>query len=534
MTLTERFLRSAKRHGPRIAIADSGGKRLTYKKLLVATLALKQLFERRFADDERVGILLPPGAGAVLAHMATIFAGKIPIHLNYSLGVKDLQEPIKRAGLKHIITSPKFLEALDSESPLPPERTVMLESLAGELKGSDKLKAALLASMPASLLTKLVCPVSDPEATATILFSSGSTGQPKGVVLSHRNVLANVDAFSESVRLTKEDALLGVLPFFHSFGHTVTLWGPLLRGAKAVYHPRPTDGARIGEICVEEQVTISLATPTFYQAWMRRIPEESFASLRLVVTGAEKLQARFRAAFETKYGHELYEGYGCTELSPVVSVNLPNFTNDSASASGNRPGTVGRPLPGISIRIQDPETRGELPPGEEGSVFVKGPSVMMGYLDDPERTAEVLQNGWYDTGDVGVLDGDGFLTLTDRRSRFAKIGGEMVPQGRVEESLNILSGDLCESVGVPIEDAPEIAVSCVPDDRKGERLVVLHTPLPYPKDQLTAAVKKCDLPVLYRPRPDQYFEVKGVPKLGTGKTDLKGLNDLALDCVGSK
>ncbi|MFT7486786.1 MAG: acyl-[acyl-carrier-protein]-phospholipid O-acyltransferase, partial [Candidatus Paceibacteria bacterium] len=484
---------------------------------------------RCFRGEERVGIFLPPGAGAVLAHLATIFAGKVPIHLNYSLGAKDLADPIKRAGLKHIITSPRFLKALDGDSPVSPEQAVMLESLAGELSSVDKLRALCLSLLPTWLLVRAVRPVIDPDATATILFSSGSTGKPKGVVLTHRNVLSNLDAFSEAVQLTEQDALLGVLPFFHSFGHTATLWAPLLRGSKAVYHARPTDGARIGELCAEEKVTIALATPTFYQAWMRRVPMESFESLRLAITGAEKLQSRFSSAFKDKYGLDLLEGYGCTELSPVVSVNLPDLEPVPHHESARREGTVGRPLPGISVRIVDPVSGLELAPGEEGSVMVSGPNVMHGYLDDPERTAEVLRDGWYDTGDVGVIDRDGFLTLTDRRSRFAKVGGEMVPQGRVESSLHCVCADLIQGAGMVSENSPEIAVTCVPDDRKGERLVVLHTSLPFEAEALCAALRAGDLPALYQPRADQYFLVAEIPKLGTGKTDLKALKDLALD-----
>ncbi len=531
-TLCERFLISAKRNSKRTAVVDSDGTRLTYKKLLVSTLALRSLFARRLRGSHCVGIFLPPGAGAVLAHLATTFAGKLPIHLNYSLGSADLQDPIRRAGIAQVVTSPRFLKALDTPSPMSSDATVMLEGLAAELTAWDKLRAALLASLPLWILLRLVKPVHSPEDTATVLFSSGSTGTPKGVVLSHRNVLSNVDSFSRAVSLGPEDSLLGVLPFFHSFGQTVTLWAPLIYGAKTVYHNRPTEGGRIAELCVAEGVTVCLATPTFYQAWMRRMPAAALASLRLAVTGAEKLQPRFAAAFEEKYGIHMLEGYGCTELSPCVSVNLPDLADVGQAQSGKRAGSVGRPLPGVSVRVLDQATGEILPPGAEGDLWVSGPNVMGGYLGDEARSAEVLREGWYDTGDIGLLDRDGFVLLTDRRSRFAKIAGEMVPEGRVEECLIELAADLCDAAGLDVEERPEIAVSAVPDDRKGERLVVLHTPLPFDVQLLTASLSQSQLPVLYQPRPDQYYKVPEIPKLGTGKTDLKGLKDLALDLVG--
>jgi acyl-[acyl-carrier-protein]-phospholipid O-acyltransferase/long-chain-fatty-acid--[acyl-carrier-protein] ligase len=528
-TLGERFLRAARYHRRRTALVDSSGTRLTYAQLLRASLALRARLLRELADEERVGILLPPGVGAVLATLAVTLSGKVPVHLNYSLGTAALADPIRRAGLVHVISSPRFLRALDAAPPLPGAGTWMIEDLVAGLRLSDKLRATVLGWLPAALLACLVRPVRSPRATATILFSSGSTGRPKGVVLSHGNILSNALAVGQAMGMTEADRLLGVLPFFHSFGFTATLWTPLLHGATAVFHPRPTEAQKIGELAASERVTICLATPTFYQGWMRRIPMQAFEHLRLAVVGAEKLQPRFADDFAAKYGIPLLEGYGCTELSPVVCVNLPDLARVQEHESASRAGTVGRPLPGVTVRIQDPETGAELPPGVEGSVFVTGPNVMQGYLDDPERTREVLVDGWYDTGDVGLVDRDGFLILTDRRSRFSKIGGEMVPQGRVEEELGRLSSELCDREGVESGLRPELAVTSVPDDRKGERLVVLHTALPYERAELVDALRASELPALFQPRPDQYFEVAAVPKLGTGKTDLKGLADLALD-----
>ena len=528
-TLTERFLRAAKRHASKDAVVDSTGTRLSYRKLLVSSLALRAGIERELPGEARVGIYLPPGAGGVIATLALSLAGRVPIHLNYSLGAEALQDPIRRAGLRHVISSPRFLKALGEDAPLAGEGTIDLEELGGRLTRGEKLRAALLAVLPTWLLVRLVRPVREAHEAATILFSSGSTGTPKGVVLSHRNVLSNVLALGQGIGLSSEDRVLGVLPFFHSFGFTATLWAPLLHGATVIYHSRPTDATRIGELAKSERATIALATPTFYQSWMRRIDAATFGHLRLAVVGAEKLPQRLAEAFHAKYGTELLEGYGCTELSPVVCVNLPDKSELPAHESSQRSGTVGRPLPGVTVRVLDPETDAELPPGEEGKVVVRGPNVMEEYLDDPVRTAEVLRDGWYDTGDIGLVDRDGFVVLTDRRSRFAKIGGEMIPQGRVEEVLNELAARM--SGDGDGEAPPELAVTAVPDVRKGERLVVLHTPLPFSLDELCDALSESELPALFCPRRDQYFEVPAIPKLGTGKLDLTGLRELALELV---
>lgn len=526
-TLTGRYLRAARRHAGNLAVVDSGGARLTHQKLLLSALALSRVLKRRFPEEERIGVFLPPGASATVATVALALAGKVPIHLNYSLGSAELQDPIRRAGLRHLLTSPRFLEALGGGSPMNEEGTLHLERLAQEVGLGDKLYAAVLGHLPGALLARLLRPVSSPRATATILFSSGSTGAPKGVVLSHGNVLSNALAVSQALQMSERDRMLGVLPFFHSFGFMATLWVPLLHGGAAVYHNRPTDAGRIGELCESEGVTIAIATPTFYQAWMRRIEPEQLASLRLAIVGAERLRSGLAQAFAERYGVELLEGYGCTELSPAVAVNLPGGESGVARHErGHQLGSVGRPLPGVTVRILDAETRQVLGPGVEGAVEVCGPSVMQGYLDDPARTEEVLRDGCYDTGDVGVLDRDGFLTLTDRRSRFAKIGGEMVPQGRVEERLSDLARELAGA-----SEPPEVAVTCVPDDKKGERLVVLHTALGFERAAWLEAIAASDLPALFRPRADQYFEVEAIPKLGTGKVDLRGLKDLALDLV---
>jgi acyl-[acyl-carrier-protein]-phospholipid O-acyltransferase/long-chain-fatty-acid--[acyl-carrier-protein] ligase len=527
-TLGGRYLRAARKYAGRTALVDSSGARLTHRRLLVSVLALCRECRRRFSPGERVGVLLPPGAPAVQVTLALTLAGQVPIHLNYSLGAQELSHPIQRAGLQRIVSAPRFLAVLGIEEP-PWEVDVLdLEQFAGAISARDKLAAVLASALPGGLLARLWRPAIDPSATATILFSSGSTGAPKGVVLSHANLLSNVIAISQVLALGEEDRILGVLPFFHSFGLTATLWVPLLQGATAVYHNRPTDGARIAKLCETEGVTVALATPTLYQAWMRRAAPEQLGRLRLAIVGAEKLRGALATAFEERYGLPLLEGYGCTELSPVVCMNLPDSDREVPGHERvHRPGTVGRALPGVCLRTVDPKTHAVLEPGAEGLLFVRGPNVMQGYLDDPEATAKVMHGKWYDTGDIGRVDRDSFLVLTDRLSRFAKIGGEMVPQGRVEEALAEVCSRLMEGAAGIEAAMPDFAVCAVPDEKKGERLVVLHTTLGFNPEDWCAGLAKAGLPAIFLPRADQYFEVPEIPRLGTGKLDLGRLKALA-------
>lgn len=522
-SLAWRFLRAARIHARKPAIVDSNGTQLSYRKLLIGTLAMRRMLSRELDGQMNVALMVPPSAGGAIANLSLALLGRVSVNLNYTMNNAALAAPIRTAGVTQLLTSRRFLKILKRDSPMSEESTLYLEDLSKKITKTDKLVSVLLSLLPPSLLARAGSPQRSARETATIIFSSGSMGEPKGVMLSHANILSNVQGVLQTLSIGKGDGLFGVLPFFHSFGYTVTLWGPLLAGAKAIYHANPLDAKVIGEMSEEHRATIFVATPTFYQAYMRRCSPEQFAHLRVALSGAEKLRRPLANAWEEKYGLPLMEGYGCTELSPVVSFNVPDVELMGERQLGNKPGTIGRALPGIATRIVDPDTGVRYGPGEEGLLLVKGPNVMQGYYNDPEKTAEVIQDGWYSTGDIAIMDAGGFLAITDRLSRFSKIGGEMVPHGRVEECLEAI----VSAHALDPESPAEVAVTALPDEKKGEQLVVLHTSLPISVEALLEELARGDLPKLFQPRAQNFIEVEAIPKLGTGKTNLKGLKQIA-------
>lgn len=509
----------------RFKVADTSGMQLTGGSLLVRTLVLRRLLAREvLAEDEKyVGLLLPPSIGAMLANAALPLLGRVAVNLNYTVSSEILNRCNAACGIRHVLTSRRVMQKLDLRVDA---ELVYLEDLIPKVKWTDKLIAAcegLL--MPLSWLKRrLGVDRIDPDDTLTVIFTSGSTGDPKGVVLSHRNVGSNVQAIPRLVTLHDDDVLLGTLPFFHSFGYTCTLWTTLMLPPAAVYHFSPLDAREIGKLCRKYGVSILMSTPTFLRSYIKRCDAEDLKTLEIVIAGAEKLTPDVADAFEKKFGVRPVEGYGTTELSPLVSVNVPPHRNTGLYPLGEKPGSVGRPIPGVEARIVDPETFQPLPAGGEGMLLIRGPNVMRGYLNRPQETAAVIRDGWYITGDMARLDEDGFIFITGRLSRFSKIGGEMVPHLAVEEALMRLVGD---------GDELKVAVSAVPDPRKGERLVVLHVPLDKTPQQLSRALQEMGLPNLFIPSPDSYYEVPEIPVLGTGKLDLRALKQRALELAGS-
>jgi acyl-[acyl-carrier-protein]-phospholipid O-acyltransferase/long-chain-fatty-acid--[acyl-carrier-protein] ligase len=517
---TRRFLRLCRRTMWRPKVADSLGIELTGAGLLTGAIAFRRLLLREVLapSEKNVGLLLPPSVPTVLANAALLLARRVAVNLNYTVSSEILNLCIARAGIRRILTSRRAMERFEH---LKPEaELVYLEDLKGKIAWADKAAAALQAWLvPVSVLERRFgLTAIDPDDLMTLIFTSGSTGDPKGVMLTYRNVGSNVEAFNRALHLKPTDTLLGVLPFFHSFGYTVALWAGMMLPPKLVYHTNPLDARQIGEISRKHRVTLLIIAPTFLRSYLRRVPAEDFASLELVVTGAEKLPRELADAFEKKFNVRPVEGYGTTELSPVVSANIPPGRAPGHAAQCKE-GTVGRPISGVQVKVVDLETGEDLPPGKSGMLLVKGPNVMRGYLDEPEKTAEVIRDGWYVTGDVAQLDEEGYIRITGRESRFSKIGGEMVPHLRIEEALGkLLALD---------EDKVSLAVTGVADQRKGERLVVLHTGLPIPPDQICRELAGMGLPPLFIPSPDSFLQVPEIPLLGTGKLDLRKLKALA-------
>ncbi len=511
-TLFDAFLRQAKDFPKHKILADSSGKEVTYRELLTSAV----LLGRRLRGEKTVGILLPPSVAGAAVNVALTGNGQVPVNLNYTLPLETVNSICKRAGINKIITSEKMLEKLDWPKD---DRMVFLESLAAAIPKNEKTDVYLkMKFLPVAILRRLFFSNAslNPADTAAILFTSGSSGDPKGVVLTQKNLTSNIRSIHTVLQLPNTDKLMGVLPFFHSFGLTASLWYPLLAGFKAVFHTNPLDCKTIAELCRAHQVTFVMGTPTFLSAYLRRIDKSDFASLRFAVAGAEKLRPELAKAFEEKYGVPVLEGYGCTELSPVAALNVPDITDGSVTQTGRKIGTVGRPLPGVSIKIVDPETFLPLEEGKSGLLLVKGANVMQEYLNDPVRTAEVMRDGWYITGDIATIDEDGFIQITDRLSRFSKIGGEMVPHILIEDKLHALVNAVDRM----------FVVAGIPDETKGEALVVLVAGYTGDLDQLWKDLKATDLPKLWLPDRDKFFTVDAIPLLGSGKIDMHKVKEI--------
>jgi acyl-[acyl-carrier-protein]-phospholipid O-acyltransferase/long-chain-fatty-acid--[acyl-carrier-protein] ligase len=387
---------------------------------------------------------------------------------------------IDQAKIRHVLTTRKVMEKLNFN--LNAE-VIYLEELRQQVTLADKLVAGLQAYvMPTGWLAKsLGAHRTRSDDLLTIIFTSGSTGTPKGVMLTHGNIAHNVDAVDQVVRLAPTDVVLGILPFFHSFGYTITLWGVTALNIRGAYHFDPREAMQIAKLCQKFQGTILLSTPTFLRMYLRRCEKESLASLEVVVCGAEALPRELADAFEEKFAVRPVEGYGTTELSPLVSVNIPPSRSSNELHIEHKDGTVGRPVPGVSAKVVDLDSGKPLGTNQPGMLLITGPNVMAGYLNRPDLTAEVMRDGWYVTGDVALIDDDGFIKITGRESRFSKIGGEMVPHGKIEEVLN-------QVIGVDEEVGLKAAVTAVPDPKKGECLVVIHTKIDKTPDELRKAL----------------------------------------------
>jgi acyl-[acyl-carrier-protein]-phospholipid O-acyltransferase/long-chain-fatty-acid--[acyl-carrier-protein] ligase len=518
--LHRQFIRSMRRHPFRFAMADQTRPQVSSLQALIGSLVLARALRPYWRDQRHVGLLLPPTVAGALVNVAAPLCGKTSVNLNYTVGKSGLEAAVRLASLRTIVTSRTFVEKAKLELPDGPA-IIWLEDLAKTISARQKFVAALLALCAPARFIEWACGQTTPmtmDDLATIIFSSGSTGEPKGVMLSHFSVDSNQRAASQVLQLFRTDRVLGILPFFHSFGYLV-FWLVCCSRIGIIFHPSPLDVAAIGELVRRYRVTFLVTTPTFLQLYQRRCTPEQFSSLRIVITGAEKLPARVAQAFEDRFGIEPVEGYGVTECAPVIAVNCPDYRAAGYYQPASRRGTVGQPLPGVSVQIVDPDSFAPLPPGTPGMLLVRGPNVMNGYLGREDLTVRAMRDGWYITGDIAILDDDGFLTITDRLSRFSKIGGEMVPHGTIEEALHIAAG----------LDTVAFAVTGIPDERKGEQLAVLHildnARIPEVIEKLTAN----GLPNLFIPPRGNFIKVDALPVLGTGKMDLRSLKRIAME-----
>ena len=533
LILPRKFLRMCRRRMRRPKVADSTGVELSGAGLLMRTLIFRRLLRRKVLapNEQNVGLLLPPSVGGLVANVALGIDCRIAVNLNYTMTSEVMNDCIVQCGIRHVLTSRRVMEKFNLK--LNAE-LVYLEDFKDKVTLADKLSAAAMTwLMPIRCLERRLGLIGlRNDDLLTIIFTSGSTGRPKGVMLTHGNVGSNIWAVDQILRLADDDVLVGILPIFHSFGYTTTMWTVLTLPPKGIYHYSPLEAREVGKLCRRHGATILVATPTFVRSYLRRCEPDDFAKLDVVFTGAEKLSPEVAAAFEQRFGVRPVEGYGATELSPVVCANMPPSRAASEEHEGVKEGTVGLPLPGVSVKVVDLDTGEDLGPNKSGMLLVAGPNVMKGYYARPDLTAEVIHeekmdqtatgapSRWYVTGDVAVIDDDGFVTITGRISRFSKLAGEMVPHIRVEEAIG-------QALGLD-EDDLKIVVTSVPDAKKGERLVVLYTELVQSPEDICQSLQASGLPPLWIPSPDSFRRVAAIPVLGTGKLDLKRVKDLAM------
>ena len=506
MLLHHRFVETAKRFGNKLAIIDRTlGRRVTYSKALIGSLILSEKFKTY--ESGFLGIMLPTSAGAVLSILGALMSGRVPVMINYSTGAAQNADFAQtKCDFRTIVTARGLLEKI--KCPVVPGM-VFLEDIMSGISLKDKLSALLRSKLPLSLLLKTLHGGTEDD-DVVVLFTSGSEKEPKAVPLSHGNIVSNVESISSMLNISHEDIFLANLPYFHVFGQTGNLWAPLYHGMTLVSCANPIDYKAICEIVREERCTLMVGTPSFLRGYVRKSEPGDFKSVRIALTGADKCPDALRKEFRGKHSIELLEAYGATETSPGISVNTP---------SENKPGSVGRPIPGVTVRIEHYETGEECRRGEIGKILVRGKNVMKGYFDDFEQTSLHIRHGWYDTGDMGYMDEDGYLWHVGRLKRFLKIGGEMVSLIRVEDVLErFLPPD----------------VSCcvveVPDHVKGAKIIAVVT---HPLDEKSTLRRMAEhLPNIALPR--QFVVLEEIPKMASGKIDFRKITDTVRDILQNR
>lgn len=505
MLLHQQFVLMAKKHAKKMAVIDKAtGKNVTYSRALIGALILSSKFNKY--EKGFIGIMIPTSAGCALATVGALMSGRIPVMINYSTGAEvNARYAQRKCKFKTIITSKTLLEKINC--PVI-DGMVLIEDIMAGVTTGDKLMAALRTKLPVNMILNSIHK-GDENDTAAILFTSGSEKDPKAVQLTHRNLASNIENFGDYVKLSEADIILANLVFFHIFGLTVNLWVSFYYGMTMVTYANPLDFQTISNIARDEKPTLMVGTPSFFWGYLQKSEPGDFKSLRLMVAGADKCPDALREGFMKKHGVTLLEGYGATETSPVISVNSHEF---------NRPGSTGKVIPNTLVRIENFETGETCKTGEVGKIFVKGDSVMKGYYDDPELTAEVLVDGWYNTGDMGFFDEDGFLWHAGRFKRFAKVGGEMISLVKVENILEKL-----------LPEGTSCCVVEVADEKKGSYIVATVSKEVNKTHILREMLN--ELPIIALPR--QFIVIRELPMMSTGKIDFRSVTGMVQKILSS-
>lgn len=531
MIPARRMIRACRDCAKTLKLADSTGKELNGLQTLVLTLVVRRLLRKVLGPEEKnVGLLFPTSVYGAVVNAALAMDHRVAVNLNYTFGLETINYCLQKAEIRHILTTKRLVDRLKdrfSEMKFDAE-LLILENLVDQVSLFDKLSGWFDAHfLPAFLLErKLGLTQIDLKDPLAIIFTSGSTGTPKGVVLSHKNIASNVEGFKDHLHLNSSDRVLGILPIFHAYGFATNIWIALMETVGGIYHFNPLEPKKVGEMGRKYRPTILASTATFQKNYLRRCCKEDLESIKTVICGAEKVPLDLIEAWEEKFGTSLSEGYGTTELSPVVSTNVDR-SRRSDYKDWTRIGSVGRPFFNIQARIVHLEDGTVLPPNSQGMLQIKGPNVMLGYYKEPEKTAQILQDGWYTTGDVAKIDEDGFIWITGRESRMSKIGGEMVPHILIEELIEKIVSKASDPEEDATEEGPRIAVVGLPDEKKGEKIVVLHKAIPISAEEICKSMQSEGIPNLWIPPSQNFQQVDQIPILGTGKMDLRGIKEMA-------